>query len=518
MKSTNAAQPGYTLPWIRIASLANFALLGILLLGLALRLVNWTNPPLDFHTWRQLRSASIARGMYYQMDGNADPVLKEKAVETSRLFGLLEPNLFERIVAVTYLAIGKEFLPIARLYSIFFWMVGGLALYDMIRRISSRLAALTGLAFYLVLPFGVTASRSFQPDPFMLMWVLLAINALYRWTESQSWKWAALTGVFGGIAILIKVFAVFPLGITCILMALTTWGLARAIKSPQVWLAVALMGLIPSIYYFISIPGAAGEYIGGWVTGFQNLLSSIRFYFQWMGYLDSLVGLIFVFLGGIGLFAYPPKGRILAVGLWTGYILYGLTVPSLIITHSYYNLPLVPIVAFSLAPYGELIYSRLSQLPGLWRLAAIAAIVAAILYPSWLIRNNQVSQDYALEPRIWQRIGESLPKNAKIIALTHDYNTRIIYYGWTPVGSWVQTADIQMNIMAGGNNDPNDPAWKEIFDQRTRDFDYFLVTLMGELGNQPVIKNILYENYPYTEGDGYILFDLKHPRSISSQP
>jgi hypothetical protein len=36
----------------------------LLALGIVLRLINVTDPPLDFHPTRQLRSAIIARGMY----------------------------------------------------------------------------------------------------------------------------------------------------------------------------------------------------------------------------------------------------------------------------------------------------------------------------------------------------------------------------------------------------------------------------------------------------------------------
>ena len=35
-------------------------------LGFAIRMVDLTDPPLDFHPTRQLRSAIIARSMYYR--------------------------------------------------------------------------------------------------------------------------------------------------------------------------------------------------------------------------------------------------------------------------------------------------------------------------------------------------------------------------------------------------------------------------------------------------------------------
>jgi hypothetical protein len=51
-----------------------------------------------------------------------------------------------------------------------------------------------------------------------------------------------------------------------------------------------------------------------------------------------------------------------------------------------------------------------------------------------------------------------------------------------------------------------------LFEQKTSGKDYFLITAFHDLENQPQLKNRLYENYPvYSEGDGYILFDLRTP-------
>jgi len=48
------------------------------------------------------------------------------------------------------------------------WLLGGLALYALARRIASADGALVALLYYLFLDFGVIASRSFQPDPLMV--------------------------------------------------------------------------------------------------------------------------------------------------------------------------------------------------------------------------------------------------------------------------------------------------------------------------------------------------------------
>ncbi len=51
-----------------------------------------------------------------------------------------------------------------------------------------------------------------------------------------------------------------------------------------------------------------------------------------------------------------------------------------------------------------------------------------------------------------------------------------------------------------------------IFEERTAGARYFLVTLGGELENQPLLKDVLYNHYSLiAEGDGYVIFDLEQP-------
>jgi hypothetical protein len=52
----------------------------------------------------------------------------------------------------------------------------------------------------------------------------------------------------------------------------------------------------------------------------------------------------------------------------------------------------------------------------------------------------------------------------------------------------------------------------DLYAQKTAGKDYFLVTAFSELENQPKLKQRLYEGYQVlSEGDGYILFDLRNP-------
>ena len=85
-----------------------FALLGVLIIsGIALRFIDLTDPPLDFHAWRQLRSASIARKLYYESLPIVDDELREKASQLGN-FELLEPHIFEGLTAQAYWLVGQE--------------------------------------------------------------------------------------------------------------------------------------------------------------------------------------------------------------------------------------------------------------------------------------------------------------------------------------------------------------------------------------------------------------------------
>ena len=71
----------------------------------------------------------------------------------------------EYLVANTYRVLGKENIVIPRLYSILFWMLGGVGLYLAAKKLTTLSGAFVALAVYLFTPFGVIASRCFNPTP-----------------------------------------------------------------------------------------------------------------------------------------------------------------------------------------------------------------------------------------------------------------------------------------------------------------------------------------------------------------
>ncbi len=487
--------------------LAVFLVFGI---GVGVRLINFTNPPLDFHGWRQLRSATIARGYFYQMMPSADPVLRQKAIEIGNSNAIFEPNISEWVVALTYRLIGHEYLWIARLYAILYWVIGGVGLFLLARRLTSVEGAIISEAIYMLVPFGIYASRSFLPDVLMIMWVIWALYALFQWSESQTMKWAIAAGILSGIAVFIKVFAVFPIAITAVMLTLYTWPLRKAIKQPQVWVAALLMLIIPASYYILILGNKGSTYVSDWVLAFSNLLTSAWFYKRWLDTAHNLIDLALVLLGAVAILILPGKKRILLIGMWLGYLVFGMTVPELIISHSYYNLYAVPLVALSLAPLGQLFMDQMNKQGALWKAVFLGIVGIGMLFTVWNVRTQLIKVNYRNEILGWIKMGRELPQGARFIGITHDYNQRLAYYGWTSVLGWPLVADQQMNDLAGGNSDVNDPYWDTYFLNAIANADYFLITNMAELDAQPRLKANL-SRYPSTQGDGYVLYDL-HPK------
>jgi hypothetical protein len=489
-----------TLPLPRLRSwLPLLALL--LVLGGVLRLLDLQDPPLDFHASRQLRNSLVARDIYYHLLPDADPRTLALTTSFRRSVGQYEPPLIESLVAMTYRLAGGESYAIPRIWNSLFWLLSGLALFDLARRAISPGPALAALAFYLVLPFGVQASRSFQPDPLMTSAFVAGVYFLYRWSQDQAWKWAILAGAFLGLATLVKVVIVFLVIGAAVSLVIFTLR-KRFWRSGQVWTMAAIM-VFPALTYYVFLhSGRSTEYFFSWSAALFKLVTTTQFYSRWLGFLDSLFSLAALFAALAGGFIAPPRLRWLLVGLWAGYLAYGLSLPFQMYTHSYYHIQLIPIIALGLAAVLDPLLERAAFQERVGRLSFMVVVLALVGYQSWVARSVLMAEDYRQEPAIWSEIGKTIPENARVIGLTQDYGFRLMLWGWRKVAQWPVASDLAR--IRG--SDTNAAAH---FETLAMGQDYFLVTAFGQFQKQPALKEIL-SGYPIAaEGDGFVLYDLR---------
>jgi len=484
------------------------ALLFLFITAFAIRLYDLTDPPLDFHPTRQLLSAVKARALYFktQPDGYSTQQL-ETGIRQARLKAQVEPEILETIVAYTYRYTGEQ-LWVARIYSSLFWIIGGVFLFLFVRKLISFDAAIFSTAYYLFFPYAIIASRSFQPDPLMVMMIIAFWWAFARWVDnvpgpaSKSWIAAILAGILGGLAILIKFSAAFFVIGAALGLALSRLTWRELFRNGQVW-AMAIIGVLPGATYLINgLQGNLGDQFQGRFV--PALLVNPFNYLQWMTKVDLAVGGFFVMLGLLGFFLAPDRRfRSLLFGLWGAYLIYGLYFDYHSATHDYYQLPLIPIVAVSLAPLGGWFFARLAEatVQGALRVAAYAILVIGMVMMVWNVRNQMKTADYRKDAVMWTQIGQ-LIRDKSVIGLVEDYGSPLEYWGYRTIPTWPYTGDTKYLM---GGKFPTEELFKEYSSKK----DLFLITDFEELDHQPALKEIL-KKYPILEnGDGFVIYGLR---------
>ena len=483
-----------------------------LMLGLGARLIDLSDPPLDFAATRQLHSLILARGYYYEMEVPSTQALPD----AQRQFGiqaasdevLVEPTIFEHLTAWTYAALGREDFRIPRVYASLFWVLGGFPLFLLARKLMPVNGALASLAFYELLPFGVIAGRSFQPDPLMISLILTTLYFQYRWMENDTLSSALLAASFTGLAILVKATAVFFVGVPFIGIVLVG-GFAKALRNWRVYL-MAVIALLPAVLFNLisaTVGGNSGSIFGS--RFFPALYIQPHWYQSWFMMAKSVVDYIPLFLAVFAFFLFREKwSRILYACLWIGYLLQGFVFAYHIYTHNYYQLPLIPIVALGFGLVFSVIMEKLESVKP--SVLARVFIAGVIVFASTLAvlksRADLLESDYSYEETYWKVLGDKIGQGTQITALTHDYGYRLSYWGFVQPRLWDTQGDQTVERLSGAAEVP----FEEQFAEKTEGCKYFLVTLLNDFKSQSNLSTYLFDNYPYEEGEGYFLFDLQN--------
>jgi len=307
--------------------------------------------------------------------------------------------------------------------------------------------------------------------------------------------------------------AAFPLFGAFALLILARRGWRAAWNDKRVW-ALGIMAALPITIYLID---------GKYISGFFKIQSSLRFfpelwidpafYIRWYNMIGNTVGSGAFLLSLLGIFlADPRENRPLVIGLWLGYVAYGLTFSYFIGTHNYYQLPLVPVVSLSLAIVAKTLFDKINELntrPLIPRLVIGVIILVGVGNSMWGARVALARDDYRSEAKFWEGLGDKLGHTSRVVGLTHDYGHRLAYFGWQASVPWLGTGDLKVRELSGLDLDVDKKFTEVLTGQQ-----YFVVTLFNQFDSQPKVKGVLYNNYPiYAQGDGYLIFDLQHPKN-----
>ena len=496
----------------------------LFLAAISIRLYDLTDLPLDFHPTRQLFSALKARGMYYQSLTDAPAEQRQFAIQQGKLRATIEPEILEKLTVFTWKFTGEE-LWVARIYSSLFWLIGGIFIYLLALDLFSRDGALFATAFYLLLPYGVLASRSFQPDPLMVALIVGFWWAVNRWSTSltpnsylaspnphpasrDSLKFTILASLLGGLAIFVKLNAAFFVIGGALGAALGRASVRDLLRDKQVW-AMIVLGILPGaawVAYGLA-RGFLGQQFGG--RFMPELFLSPSFYLGWADMLNNVLGLFTFALALLGLLLVNDKPtRALLLGLWGAYLTFAIFFDYHISTHDYYSLPLIPIAALALTPLADALFARLAATAArsrAKRLLAASVLTLGLVAILWTSRVALKSTDYRPEAAFWNRIGATV-RDFRVAALTQDYGSRLAYWGWAGAANWPDSSDIEYHALRGGG-----ATFEKSFARLTKNKELFLVTDLTDFARQPDLQVRLSQFEIFAEGEGFVIYDLQNP-------
>ena len=438
-------------PWI----------LGLLLVGLVLRLIGLDEPIVDQQAWRQADTAAMARNFFEEGLQLFQPRVDWRGTTS----GVVETNfpLYPWLVACLYTVAGQAWEGWARLLAAAFSTLTALPLYGLARRLQADPEATPSwprcaAALYLILPLSWFFGRAIMPEALMVLLSVTALWSLQRWLEAPSPAGFLLAAASAGLCFAVKVPTLY-LGFPLVALAVQRHG-AGFLRRPSLWLYLVLVLLPPVLWHrhALDLFEETGLTFGifgssGYDKWDHALLLSGAFWGtlggRFLEYVWTPAGALLVLAGVIGL--WPPAGdagrRRLYLYAWLGgLIAYVLLVPEGNRKLHYYQIPFVPVGAlFAGAPLAALLGSgdlggrrsawlaRLSGMPR--RLLAAGLLVAVVAGSVHAVRHyyRPTVRDYYLTCRAGARaLASKLPADALLLVGDLDDNAGAAFRAQSP--------------------------------------------------------------------------------------
>ncbi len=373
MTNPGRDQPG-TRSWLASSAAGRHRLLVacVAMLGLGVRLLDFNDPPLDFHPIRQFQGALIARHFYYLLGGVSTAA--ERAANTAML-SFHEPPINEIIGAGMMRLMGRESLGVLRGVAVAEYLLAAFVLYVILRRLASPAGQVAGLAVFLLCPFAISASRAFLPDMLMVVLVEFTLLAALRHSQRRTLASMALVALGAAGAMLVKVQAA-PL-----LLPLMAWSVfeLRPRLSDMPWAGLlAAISVTPALAWIVATQVPVDTVF------VLSLLGSADFYGSWITLIVGIVGpgLLIVMLGVL-LSRGSAPGLVQARLLGAGYLLYAVVLDYRVGTHNYYSLILLPLAALCVAVLVSNLEHPARRLLLSLAVANIAALALLMLLQPW---------------------------------------------------------------------------------------------------------------------------------------
>jgi len=496
--------------------LFRWLLIGILcVLALGIRVYRISDPPLEFNSSRQYQGALLTRYYYYMADPAASEWQRQRA--EAQKPPNYEPPVMEKITAQFYRITGRESFWFPRLLSVIFWLIGGAGIFLLSKKLWNKTAAVLSLTVFLFLPFGILASRSFLPEPMMVMFMILSYLAIVHYTEKPNLLRLMIAAVLAAAAIFIKVQSVF--------MVLGAFG---ALMISRKKIRQVLVHLHSWIFFFVASAPGAIYYLrslfisetlqsqASW-SFMPRLFFTSLFYKGWFQNVGLIVGfgLLILTLLALPLIYSRKTPRALLLGLGAGYIMFCVVFNYHASTHHYYHLQIIPLVAVSVGFLGAVIFARLNESRTPWKLRAAILTVVLVAFAldgvkQVVIRRNwqERNMDFAKVVEVAEEIGNHVDHSLRCIFLDPEYGSTLKYHGWLSGWIWYSATDISINRTFRGSSEKTA---QELYFRKYAGLKprFFIVTDFKEFERQSDLKEFLTSRFQIMASTPwYLIFDL----------
>lgn len=379
---------------------------------------------------------------------------------------------------------------IPRVIAVITWVAGAIPVWAIASRIGSPLGALIAAALYLFLPYGIVASRNFQPDGLMTLVSLWAIVALLRYHDDPRGSRLATAALLVGVAGLIKPMSVF-LTVPAIVAAAGTPNESTVSRERTVARVCALVagGLLPPVLYY-GFEALTGTLVRDQMRmRFEPHLMTTVFFWRGLAIMAARVETLPLLAGWvIAVFvAADPLGRRLLAALLAGYAAFAIAFTYHMPTHDYYHLPYIAVAAIGMAVLVarvEGFFSARARARMAYALCAAVAVGGSLA--AWPRLHLDDAERFA---RMYQEIGALTEHDTRALFLDTEYGYALMYHGELSGDSWPNRDDLAAEAIDGR------PA-VNAETRFARDYaewvpNYFVVTDLRSLAASPDLQAML---------------------------
>jgi hypothetical protein len=230
------------------------------------------------------------------------------------------------------------------------------------------------------------------------------------------------------------------------------------------------------------------------------------FWFGWLDILKLIFGFPIIVAALLGIFLLRDVvSKAMVFGLWAGYVVYGLITTRHIATHDYYSVPLIPIVALSLAPLAGVIVANLNEklTNRAYRVAALGLILLALALNIYATRTNivrNIGEDFAANA---EEIGELVDHSTNIVYLSDYHGLPLKYHAEVVGAPW--TSPPALGVTNEDADLSDEARLNRLLEQRSP--EYFVITDMQAY--TPELRDLLTSRFTLlAETSNYVIFDL----------